>query len=111
MVDQLLADQAPSDEEKSERKSRISTAQWKDETILPQFHVQDRLKGRRLTRQAKGGVIRWRSQQKGDTQVRPVEVDKQVEEKQECMVQDGNEQLGALLDDHPSSGSENEHST
>ena len=101
MVDQLLADRAPSDKEGCDGKFHKRQAQWKnqagnfpfiaanrgadpnDEITIPQFHVQVKGNDRRLildVERVKENVGHWRSLQRSDGKVKLEDVDRQVEE-------------------------------
>lgn len=121
IVDQLLADRAPSDKEGWDGNSHRSQAQWKNQTgefpfiasnteaspndpiIIPQFHVQVKGKDRRLTLDVPRigeNVGHWRSLTKGDGRVKLSEVDRQVGEEQEYR---GSRQPTAPIHDRVSS--------
>ena len=104
MVDQLLADRAPSDKEGLDGESHKIQAQWRnqisdfpfvspnkgasptDEIIQPQFQLQAKGKDRRLILDIKRvdeNEGRWRSLQVDDGKVRLAEAERQLEEEQE----------------------------
>ena len=120
MVDQLIADRAPSDKEGYDSESHRSQAQWKnqtgnfpfiasnrgassnEETIIPQFHVQVKGDNRRLildVERVKDDAGHWRSLRKSDGKVSLAEVDRQVKEEGEYRGEDRNQQPAAPTQD------------
>ena len=103
MVDQLLADRAPSDNEGLDGESQKSQAQWMDQIsdfpfispnkrasptdkiICPQFQVQVKGKDRRLALENEGSWHSWHSLRVDDEKFKLVEVERQVEEEREML--------------------------
>ena len=140
MIDQLIADRAPSDLEGWDGKRHKIQAQWVDQTeefpfvapnehansgdeiILPYFHVQVKGpvgyagKDQRLTLDVtrfKEDVTHWRSLQPGDGHVRLDHMDRQRQEEEEFRINDEYSQLAPLIRNRPTSlpGSEKSTST
>ena len=135
IIDQLLADRAPSDLQGWDSKHHKSQAQWtnqtgdfplvtpneraspKDKLILPYFHVQvkgpvgRRYEGKdqRLTLDVtryKEDMAHWRSLRPGDGDVRLDHLDRQKEEEQEFRINDEYSQMTPLIRNHPTTLSE-----
>lgn len=130
MVDQLLADRAPSDLEGWDSKHHKNQAQWTnqvgefpfvapdehanpdDEIVLPYFHIQVKgpvgypSKDQRLTldvTRRREDVAHWRSLRPGDGNVLLDHLDRQRDEEQEFRVNDEDSQLEPLIRNRPTS--------